>query len=493
MLGKSDFEGFETLYIDSNDDVVLSGEPIVYHKEVKKSKKNLNVRPWENMAKEENSEKYYEIIPKEKVKKCNYCSFNYPEHYFIDWYGEFICHTCSESQCKEMGTTVDDADIEDVVVEKEEEKKIVLVCDEVTNTHKSLESFSFSELVEKVCESFNVNSDDIFFLTGTKPLTGSNYCVLNNGDRIIMKSMLCGGVRRRAKKNVVRGSRPKKKQVKFKRGRGKGPRLGPRGENSGSGGITKLRNVRTLVDEFREDYAYSEDQRNVFNTAVVANSIYWRMNSMYIIQDGGSAAIIPDWSNPGSIGLSGNYRRYRVLKSSIEVRIRNRELVNALEVILFPTDSNAAITTAALFSWRASQPYVIRRQLGPAGASDAKATMRMSFCPSKFVGAQYHDQDQYSGPLSGTGQSLSTDPAVLFYWGLAFYNVNTNTVTTGGALVNMTIYNRVLVYEVNRDANSASLYDMKLVDGALVAMEKCSIGEDDCERSDSSQGRKRKK
>jgi len=494
-------ESFGTLYVDSHGEILPSGGTIIWQKKEEKVKKKEPVRPWENEVLPLATKILSWAFPIIKAKKCSYCSFNYSEADLIDWYGEYVCHACAQEQCKEMGTTVDDEDVEDidVVVDNVEhavllEDKIVSICDEVTAKQISIVSTSYDELLGKVCAEFCVQPEDVFFLMGTKPLTFMTYDLLNSGDNVILKSVLCGGYRRRAKKGKKTGRSPKKRLGGKGKSNKRGKRLGPGEENKGTGRITKLLNVRTLPDEFKEDYAYNEGQRNIFNAAVVSAAVYWRMNSMFTIQDGGSGAIIPDWSNGGMVGMAGNYRRYRVLKSTIEIRIRNRETVNPIEVMLFTSESNAAITTAALFTWRAAQPYVQRKQLGPAGASDAKATMRMSFCPSKFVGQQYHEQDQYSAALTGFA-SPATDPATLFYWGLAFYNVNTNTVTTGGAIITMTIYNRVLVYEVDRDANSASIMDMKVVDGALVSVKKCTdlSDADDGERSDSSQGRRRVK
>jgi hypothetical protein len=233
--------------------------------------------------------------------------------------------------------------------------------------------------------------------------------------------------------------------------------------NMRPGKITRITLGPTLPDEFKQDILYSEAMRTVFIVAETNNTLFYNMNAAGTLQTGGSPAIIAGWQTAGGApqGMLSNYRRYRVLKSYISIKVRNREATNPIDVILYPTQVNTAITTPAEFSYKASQPYVIRRQLGPVGASDAKAVLSMKFSPSKFYPAEYHTQDEYSGSVSTGG---IVNPSTLIYWAIAFYNPSLNTVTTGGLKIWTNIAQRVLVYEIDRDEDPAT---MRVVDGVL--------------------------
>jgi len=226
---------------------------------------------------------------------------------------------------------------------------------------------------------------------------------------------------------------------------------------------------RALPDQFREDYMYNEVQRNVYTTAAVAvSSNSWAMNTMKTIQTGsGVGAVIPDWSNDGVAADSMNksYRKYRVLSSSIKVFVRNRETVNPVVVMLFPTQTIPAVSSAAEFTFRAGQQYSQLWQLGPAGSSDATHCFKMKFSPSKFFGPQYHEQDEYAGSINSL--FAVQDPATFVYWGLAGYCAGIFTMTTGGIVIDMTLKQRVLCYQVDRDENPISASEYVLVNGAL--------------------------
>jgi len=210
-------------------------------------------------------------------------------------------------------------------------------------------------------------------------------------------------------------------------------------------------------------FLYSELPNLQFNAALQVADIYYAMNTMATVRAGNAA--IPFWEE-----MARSYARYTVLNSQITVKVQNRELVNSIVVCVFPTITNSAISTATQYATVASLPGAKQFLLQCTSGGMSTHTFRLRMNLVKMVGAQYLQQDQWSGLATlGTGGCQNADPTSFVYWGLAFYNpTGNNTLTSGGITVQTEIRNRVLLNEPLRTIASDLVRDPQNPNSRLV-------------------------
>jgi hypothetical protein len=257
----------------------------------------------------------------------------------------------------------------------------------------------------------------------------------------------------------------KQRKVTKKQPKRKLIRNGGRRDNSqdldrlGRGNLRLFVQNRKLVlpDMFTETLVYAVSQTNIFNTAATVGSIAWAMNDLFAFRNGVNPTIISGaTSSAGAItGDLERYRRYRVLSVKFKVRLQSREATNPQTFVLHPSTALPNVATNTEFSWLMMQQSNCIRTLGPIGSGNAVQDLTMSYNPEKFFGEQYHQQDEYTGTITGTNGAF-TSPTTPVYMGLSFHNTNTNTLTTGGAVMTVQAIIKVLIYEVDRDEDPAT-------------------------------------
>jgi len=207
-----------------------------------------------------------------------------------------------------------------------------------------------------------------------------------------------------------------------------------------------------FVDRVVQKYRYDEIPTNRFTTAVASGAVFYNASSMAALFNGGAVSEIPYWtqfSNAGNVcsGISNSYTRYRVIHSKITVRATSREAVNSQVLVLFPTVT-AAYTGGAI-DWVAisSAPGAKTCTLSPYVGGTSGKTLTASMYVERLFGPEYLEQDEYSGTIVN---STAANPTTMGYWGLAFYNPATNTVTTGGIVANVIITQTVEMFQPRR-------------------------------------------
>jgi len=201
-------------------------------------------------------------------------------------------------------------------------------------------------------------------------------------------------------------------------------------------------------------YKYSELPTLRFNTAVQLGSIFYRMNDMLEVFDG----TFNTRQFPFYIHLAKNYLKSWVLTSSIEVIVQNREAVNSLTIIVFPSIDNTAVTTSPNFIEYASLPGAkkVTLQASTGGMSTHRFLLYSNL--KKMFGDQYLMQDQYANLGTAATGGISAAVTVPSYWGIAYYNATgANTITTGGITCEVTIRNSVQFFEPNRSTTDNTL------------------------------------
>jgi len=237
-----------------------------------------------------------------------------------------------------------------------------------------------------------------------------------------------------------------KRRNNTKRGHGRksrGPRRG-NGRKVNRNTKNKIDTVRMplqIPDQVIETFHSFPPPENIFATAVVTDSLLYYMTGVINIKSGTNAVF--DYSNL----LGHMYQKARCLKSRVKFVLSSREAVNYQTVVLVPILTASQPTNAATFQQLAALPFAKKIVLGPLSSGSNSKTLSMSFSPKKLVGKQYDQQDEYAGSfLTGS------DPATLLYWQLMFYNPSVNTVTTGGIVVQVEMFNTYLMYELQRDS-----------------------------------------
>jgi hypothetical protein len=204
-----------------------------------------------------------------------------------------------------------------------------------------------------------------------------------------------------------------------------------------------------VPDRIVQLYRYLEPAANRFNTAVPAGSISYNMNSMDVVFTGsGTQASIPYFSTGG---ISMSYERYRVIRSTIEVEFGSRETVNYQGVVVWPSTVQPNVNNSGDWGSVASAAGAKKFMLGPLSGGPNKHKIICTCDPQKLVGPEYLQQDEYAGTITQPTTLGINDPTTLIYWGVAFHNVNVNTVTTGGIVCQVTIMNLVELFEPRRD------------------------------------------
>jgi hypothetical protein len=224
----------------------------------------------------------------------------------------------------------------------------------------------------------------------------------------------------------------------------------------GSGNMRVRIQTRGLVipDQFEQTFLYAEQQRNIFNTASTTGSETWAFTDLNAFRTGVSPTQISGFCNGGgAIGDGARMRRYRVLDVDFIVRVQNREAVNPITLCLHPAQVLPAVSSAAEFQWLMEQASSVVKTVGPLSSGKSTQVMRMKYNPEKFYGEQYHEQDEYSGGISG---GIIGSPATPVYMGLSFHNTNVNTLTTGGLVLTISAKIRVLFFQPDRDEDPAT-------------------------------------
>lgn len=224
----------------------------------------------------------------------------------------------------------------------------------------------------------------------------------------------------------------------------------------GNGNMKVRYENRGLVipDMFRQKFKYAEQQRNVFATAVNFGSETWAMTDLFAFRTGVSPTIIAGLTNTtgGVNGDAYRMRRYRVMGVKFICRLQNRETVNPITFILHPSQTLPAVASSAEVQWLMEQQSNCIRTAGPLNSGTSTQELRMKYNPEKFFGEQYHEQDEYSGAISvAAAIGALASPTTPLYMGLSFHNANTNTLTTGGAVLTLSVELDVLFYQPDRD------------------------------------------
>lgn len=181
----------------------------------------------------------------------------------------------------------------------------------------------------------------------------------------------------------------------------------------------------------------------LFATAVSSAGSPYRMTDMYNYLSA-TPMNFQFWND-----IAGAYQRYRVLHSKATFRLSNRETTKTVYIVLAPSLSSA-VSTAGLYDEIASLPGAKCITLNPLGSGGSSRTVSLSMVPRKLVGEQYNTQDEYSGSIA-TGSS----PTTPLYWALYAFCVGNFTVTTGGIVSAFSLTQKVLMYELDRDATFA--------------------------------------
>jgi len=200
-----------------------------------------------------------------------------------------------------------------------------------------------------------------------------------------------------------------------------------------------------IPDELKCEIGFSMLPTNTFNAASTGSSINYYANSLLNILSG-----VPGITTFGT-GRFDDYERYRVDRSEITLTIASRELVKNQFLILTPTLLNTAIT-AANFDEYQNLPFTKRSIIGPVTSGQSVIAITQDCDLSKFVGPHYKQQDEYAGTT--TVASVPTDPLTPIFWVFAFYNPDTNTLTTGGITVQAVMRQYVTFYQPVRSAAS---------------------------------------
>jgi len=249
---------------------------------------------------------------------------------------------------------------------------------------------------------------------------------------------------------MLKGKNNNKKNTK---GRGKkiqGRRRKGTAKNSQGG-----RNHVTLREIGIEDSVIQTYKATLQMTAaaiggVTAQVTYYNATSMFAILNGGAQAAIPYWNQ----GLQENYRRYLVLQSRIRVKFISRELVQPISVVVTATDLATAFTSPGPdFADLVGLPQSATNDLSPYVGGQCNKTLHCTFTGTKMFGKQFLQQDEYSAPC---GSTALADPTTMMFWAVAaFFPTGTPTAVTGGYYTEITVWNKVKLFGLERDTNTA--------------------------------------
>jgi len=199
-----------------------------------------------------------------------------------------------------------------------------------------------------------------------------------------------------------------------------------------------------IPDELRCEVGFSMLPTNTFNAASTGSSINYYANSMFNILSG-----VPGITTYGT-GKFDDYERYRVERSEITLTIASRELTKNQFLFLTPTMLNTPITSANFDEYQ-NLPFTKRSIVGPVTSGQSVIAITQDCDMSKFVGHHYKQQDEYTGAISG---GVAADPLTPIFWVFAFYNPDTNTLTTGGITVQAILRQYVTFYQPVRNAGA---------------------------------------
>ncbi len=212
--------------------------------------------------------------------------------------------------------------------------------------------------------------------------------------------------------------------------------------------LYKMPTRQSLPDEQRVKLAYTAVVANAFNTAAAQGFILFNANSLYDIITSG----LVTGQSPYAKGYAENYQRYRVEKSLITVTCASREATDNQYLLLTPTIQSSGVAAASTFAQYSALPFSKNTVIGPITSGQSVAALTQEVDLAKLVGPHYRTQDEYAGTCTGAG--VIAAPSTLVYWLFAFYNPDTNTVTTGGLNYQVMMEQIVTFYQPVRDLNA---------------------------------------
>jgi len=204
---------------------------------------------------------------------------------------------------------------------------------------------------------------------------------------------------------------------------------------------------KIFPDRLVQTFVALQAATNTYATASAGLGTAFYMTSMFEFSSGVTANF-EYFAN-----MKSSYVRYRVLRSSIEIKVASREAVNYQHFVLVPAaPGSAAPATQATWEAYAQNPFAKTFTLAPRLTAGCFHTIRHEFDPVKIVGREYLDQDEYSG--------LTTTPTTPLIWMFGLWNFNSNTVTTGGVELEVKITNKCELFELDRtNSKTVVAYD----------------------------------